>query len=436
MTSARSRRRRHAMAQKIAAFVLALVAPIAAADPGSSASQPAEPPTASKIADARTESPDNAPSQQQPAAAPEAVRPDAAEVEILRRFNDLRRELLNDRAKVVDRWLAVTAIFLTLLGIIAPVAGYFGFKRLRYIETEARRNAEKARGNAEIAQEFVAKIKANYDESTSILEKLTAEDADKDPDRTKKAAESVQEDPTASPISQAIAAAVLLQQKGDIEKAIEKWHAIANVVDGIDKEKKTGSQAWFSIGYLLYRDKINDLELEKVIDAYDEAIWLKPDLSEAYNNRGVAKNDIGRYKEALADYDKALRLNPNDAEVYNNRGAAKNSLDRHEEALADYDKAIRLKPKYANAYNNRGNAKADLGRHEEALADYDEAIRLKPDLSEAYNHRGVTNALLNRTYEARRDFEIAISFARNEGDEALAKEAECALKILSGEQDP
>ena len=68
--------------------------------------------------------------------------------------------------------------------------------------------------------------------------------------------------------------------------------------------------------------------------------------------------------------------------------------------------------------------------------DYDEAIRLNPDHASAYYNRGIANTHLNRMEEARRDFETAISLARNAGDEALANDAEGALKALSGEQGP
>ena len=121
--------------------------------------------------------------------------------------------------------------------------------------------------------------------------------------------------------------------------------------------------------------------------------------------------------------------------AYNNRGVAKNNLGRHEEAIADYDEAIRLNPDYDYAYNNRGVAKKNLGRHEEAITDYDEAIRLKPDYAMIYNNRGKANITLNRMDKARRDFETAITLARNTGNETLASDAERALKELSDEQD-
>lgn len=358
----------------------------------------------------------------------------ATDVDISRRFNELRRELLNDRAKTIGWWLSGMAIFLTLFSIVAAVAGYLTFERFDKIEVEARKNMESSRSYAKTAQTLVDQIKAKRDEATFFLEQLTAEVVERDPQGAKEAAESVQENPAASPIDQAVAAAVLLQREGDIERAIEKWRAVANVVDGIDKEKKTGSRAWFSIGYLLGENERNDLE--EVIHAYDEALRLDPDLAKAYNNRGNAKGRLRRYKEAIADYDEAIRLDSDYAYAYNNRGNAKSLLGLYKEAIADHDKAIRLDPDFAKAYSNRGNAKSNRGLYKEAIADYDKAIRLDSDYAYAYNNRGNAKNNLGQHEEARRDYETAISLARSTGDYTLASHAERALKKLSGEQGP
>ena len=433
MTGTHFRRRQHAIAQRVAAFFLAFMASLAAADPPPPPSQPGELPVAGTTADTRIGSPGNAPLERQPVAMQESAGPGVTvDVDILRRFNDLRRELLDHRAKTVDWWLAATAIFLALLGIVAVIIGYLSFKRFREIEAEARGNVESSRKYAEKARNLVGEIKERRDEVNSLVEGMTAEDVQNDPDEAQRAAKNVREDPSSSPISQAVAAAVLLQRQENLEKTIEKWRAIANVVDGTDKEIE--ARAWFSIGYLLRRDEKNDLET--VIDAYDEAIRLKPDYATAYYNRGNAKRSLGRHEEAIADYDEAIQLKSDYAKAYNNRGNAKRSLGRHEEAIADYDEAIRLKSDYAKAYNNRGNAKRSLGRHEEAIADYDEAIRLNPDYAEAYNNRGEANISLNRADEAHRDFETAITLARGAGDENLASDAERALQQLLDEQAP
>ena len=83
----------------------------------------------------------------------------SAHIEIDRRFNELRRELLDARAKTIDWWLAATAIFLTLLGVSAAILGYFGFKRLDRIESEARENLEKSEKHAKDAQRYLEQIR-------------------------------------------------------------------------------------------------------------------------------------------------------------------------------------------------------------------------------------------------------------------------------------
>ncbi|MEI0446106.1 tetratricopeptide repeat protein, partial [Brachyspira intermedia] len=42
-----------------------------------------------------------------------------------------------------------------------------------------------------------------------------------------------------------------------------------------------------------------------------KAIKLNPDYADAYNNRGLTKENLGLYEDALKDYKKALKLDPN-----------------------------------------------------------------------------------------------------------------------------
>lgn len=71
-----------------------------------------------------------------------------------------------------------------------------------------------------------------------------------------------------------------------------------------------------------------------------------------YDNRGVAKKNLGDYAGALADYNKAIELDPECAEAYNNRGLAKQDLKDYAGAMADYNKAIELFPQYTRVYDN------------------------------------------------------------------------------------
>ena len=56
--------------------------------------------------------------------------PALVEVEIQRRFNELRRELLDDRVKLVDWWLVAIAIVLTFFGIVVAIRRFHGLQTI------------------------------------------------------------------------------------------------------------------------------------------------------------------------------------------------------------------------------------------------------------------------------------------------------------------
>ena len=246
------------------------------------------------------------------------ARPEiASEIEVERqsRFNDLRREVLDDRAKLVDWWLAATAIFLTLLGIVAVIAGYLSFKRFRAIESEARQNVTESQQYTEEARHLVEEIKAKRHEAESLMEGLNSQIVSDDPGKATQAILSVRQNPEASLTDKAISNAVSLQQQGKRDAAIEKWSAIAHVVEGSDND--LAAWAWFSVGYLAL-----DEDPKGSVLANDRAIRLKSDLDGAYSNRGNAKQKLEQYEAAISDYDAAIRLKPDYAEAYSNRGVA------------------------------------------------------------------------------------------------------------------
>ena len=345
--------------------------------------------------------------------------PVEVEVEIQRHINELRREQMDDRESYFDRLLAIVAIFIV-------IAGYFGFKKFK---AEAHHNVTASKQYAEEARRLVEEIKAKRHEAGFLVESISAQTVADNPSEANRAVEDVRENPEASLTHKAIARAVFLQQKGKSDEAIEKWRALAHIAKGSDNDLAAGS--FFSVGYLL-----QGKDPKRSISAYDKAIRLKPDLAEAYTNRGSAKHALGRYEDAIADHDEAIRLKPDLAEAYSNRGYAKHVLEKHEDAIADHDEAIRLKPDLAEAYSARGAAKAALGRHEDAIADYDKAIRLKPDLAEAYSNMGAAKAMLGLKDQARKDFETALELARNARDIDLQAEVERALRDLDADNNP
>src|SRR5215470_19571508 len=147
------------------------------------------------------------------------------------------------------------------------------------------------------------------------------------------------------------------------------------------QQEELSAEQWFERG-------TGAIDPAEKIRCYTEALRLKPEFAEAYNNRGNARGDKGDLDGALADYAEAIRLKPDFTNAYNNRGVIRRDKGDLDGALADYAEAMRLKADYADAYNNRALARRDKGDLDGALADYAEALRLTPNSADPYNNRG------------------------------------------------
>ena len=308
-------------------------------------------------------------SLQAPAAKPSSSGFEATGVaEVERRFNELRREWLDDRAKTVDWWLMGTAIVLAAFGLVV----FVGVKEFREIKDEARRSAEEARRSAEVAtrhaddaRALVEKIRAQVSHVNELTTKAFRDSPAHGSERGPlsevlemvpefgRIAERVAQDPEASAIGQTVAAAIQFEKRGSLEESIERWRAVAIVSEDDDKDL-FAAWAWFSVGYLCR--KHDRSAPEKAIDAYSKAIGLRPDFAGAYNNRGVLKVALGRFEEAIDDYGEAILLKPE-------------ALDRAAEGT-------RLGRSYAAAHFNRAVVNAHLKRVDRARPDLQAAIAL------------------------------------------------------------
>ena len=174
--------------------------------------------------------------------------------------------------------------------------------------------------------------------------------------------------------------AVLHPAPAAAQRAATEQTAAARLAPLIQREEMT-AQEWFERG-------VAATDLDEKLNSYDQAIRLKPDFAEAFNNRGLVHHEKRDLEGAIRDYNEAIRLKRDYAEAFNNRGFARYTLMDREGANRDYNEAIRLKPNYAQAFYNRGDAHFDQYELEEAIREYNEAIRLKPDFSRAFTLRG------------------------------------------------
>lgn len=103
-------------------------------------------------------------------------------------------------------------------------------------------------------------------------------------------------------------------------------------------------------------------KLEGAIIHYSKAIELDSDFTEAFNNRGTAKKNLGHLEDALQDYEKALTIAPNYAIAWYNKGQGYLDTTREDilsptEALKCFEKVLELDPKDTDAMRSIADLK-------------------------------------------------------------------------------
>jgi tetratricopeptide (TPR) repeat protein len=181
---------------------------------------------------------------------------------------------------------------------------------------------------------------------------------------------------------------------------------------------------------------------ERAVADFNQTIRLKPDLADAYLNRGAAQEGLAHYDDAIRDlttalelgapptqiyflrsavrekakdlqgakrdWDLGMRSQPADEQSYVARGHARQETDP-KGALADYDQALAINPRSFPALENKGHILADLLKdNKEAVVVLDTAVSMFPDSAMARAGRGVSRARLGERQKALADGEAAL----------------------------
>jgi len=117
--------------------------------------------------------------------------------------------------------------------------------------------------------------------------------------------------------------------------------------------------------------------MPEAVQAYRDALRVKPDYVDAHTNLGVALSRLGRLPEAMEQYEDSLRLVPGNTPARIDLGNALAQSNRWTEAIGQYERALQLDPGNADVHYNLALVLQSVGRTDEARAQRAEAARLE-----------------------------------------------------------
>ena len=141
------------------------------------------------------------------------------------------------------------------------------------------------------------------------------------------------------------------------------------------------ADAQYALG-LVYRDWGKP---DEEIQAYKQAIRLRPDYTVAFERLGSRYLKSKKYGEAVEVFRQLAALKPGDANAPNNMGEAYFELNKLNEAMESFRQSIRLKPDFGKAYYNLGRTLMAMGNRDAALEQYTILTNIDPDYAEKLN---------------------------------------------------
>jgi tetratricopeptide (TPR) repeat protein len=158
--------------------------------------------------------------------------------------------------------------------------------------------------------------------------------------------------------------------------------------------------------------------IDKAIDMYTKAIQLKSDYAAAHNNLGIlygsesysrAKNGNLDFEKAISEYTEAIRIRPFDAVYYINRGGCYSRLKDHVKAIDDFSNAIQYGSdefkRKTLIFHLRGQEYTEIKEYEKAIADFSESFRLGPVYNKSQLMRGFAYLNAGKKDKAKADFD-------------------------------
>jgi len=147
-----------------------------------------------------------------------------------------------------------------------------------------------------------------------------------------------------------------------------------------------------------------------------------PDVTMAYNIRGVWHYGYNEYEISIQDFNKAISIFPAYSSAHYNRGLSFSAMQNFTSALKDYNRAIELNPDFVSAFVARGvlflSVKKD---YPGAIDDFNKAVSLDPVNARAYYNRGLAYFRMKNVEEACKNWFKVKTLGYSQADNMIAR---------------
>jgi Tfp pilus assembly protein PilF/peroxiredoxin len=159
---------------------------------------------------------------------------------------------------------------------------------------------------------------------------------------------------------------------------------------------KPNASILYRLGSLLVKTG----QTAKARAAYERALALQPDLSEASNDLGTLLAESGDIQAAIERFRAALAATPDYPDALNNLGYALLLTGQGGQARELYEKALKLQPDFPEALNNLGLILGRQGDLDRAEPYFRKALQVRAGYGEAANNLALVLVNRGRTDDA------------------------------------
>lgn len=172
--------------------------------------------------------------------------------------------------------------------------------------------------------------------------------------------------------------AIVLKEKKD-------WLGLEDHASRWTKAEPKDAGAWNNLGAAYTMTE----QTTKAIEAYQQAISIKPDHVEGWINLGLVYGNIEEYTKAIEAYQQAIRINPDIASVWLILGSVYSKSNQPAKAIEAHQQAIRINPGDADAWYNLGVAYKRSGQPGRVMEVYEHLKTINPDKAEKFFNENV-----------------------------------------------